>query len=142
MTNLPFDILDEADYLDIIKYIKRKPFKVNEPERSKHAKELLKVLAPKLDQAQIEWAIQDLYQRGFLTDDKENKSFVIGEFGKKAIRRGWIYERRKWYDAEPIRKYSFILSVIAFIISIIGRDNIINGFLFLVEKIKEYSFNQ
>lgn len=75
-----------------------------------------------------------LLSNEFIIRDDKNRG-IITERGKRLVKRGWIYTEKKWYDADPIRKYSFILSVSAFVISIIGSDNIRKFFVFLFEKI-------
>ena len=83
-----------------------------------------------------------LYDDNFVSNFLENMStdgflsakdgrYILTERGKKVYKRGWIYHERKWYDADIIRKYSFILSVIAILLSIIGTENLRAGIIYL-----------
>jgi hypothetical protein len=63
---------------------------------------------------------------GILEADKAGR-YVVSDKGKKMYKRGWIYHERHWYDADIIRKYSFVLSVLALLLSIIGTDNLRNA---------------
>jgi hypothetical protein len=51
-------------------------------------------------------------------------SYKATKRGLRAVKRNWLYTEKHWYDADIIRKWSFILSVTAFIVSIAGPDNI------------------
>jgi hypothetical protein len=67
--------------------------------------------------------IRQMLADGILEVNQTGK-YIVSERGNKIYKRGWVYHERRWYDADIIRKYSFILSIIALMLSIIGTDNI------------------
>lgn len=74
--------------------------------------------------------LEVMRQEGLVYVNKRRR-YRLTERGEKILKRGWIYSEKKWYDEPKIRKYSFILSVLAIIISLVGTDNIRRLFWYL-----------
>jgi hypothetical protein len=68
--------------------------------------------------------IEQMNRDNILDVEQETRKYVVSNKGNAMYKRGWVYYERRWYDADIIRKYSFVLSVIALLLSIIGIDNI------------------
>ena len=68
--------------------------------------------------------LSDLQSNGIIEPDKESKILIVSKKGKMMLRRGWVNYERHWYDAEYIRKYTFIISIIALIVAVVGNENI------------------
>ncbi len=79
--------------------------------------------------------LADLQDNKILEPDKKSKVLVVSKKGKKILKRGWVYYETHWYDAEYIRKYSFIISLIALFVSTVGSDNILDFMKYVVSLI-------
>jgi hypothetical protein len=77
----------------------------------------------KLVGGDLDLFLNNLHEREYLEIDARGQ-YSIAPKGVKAVKRNWLYTEKHWYDADIIRKWSFILSVTAFIVSIAGPDNI------------------
>lgn len=68
--------------------------------------------------------LSELQSNGILEPAKDNKRLIVSDRGKELYKRGWIYSENHWYDADYVRKYTVIISLIALIVSTIGNENI------------------
>ena len=68
--------------------------------------------------------LNELQSKGILEPAKDNKRLIVSDRGKEMYKRGWVYSENHWYDADYVRKYTVIISLIALIVSTIGNENI------------------
>ncbi len=68
--------------------------------------------------------LNELQSNGILEPAKDGKRLVVSDRGKEMYKRGWVNFENHWYDADYVRKYTVIISLIALIVSIIGNENI------------------
>ncbi|SBW05591.1 hypothetical protein [uncultured Dysgonomonas sp.] len=72
---------------------------------------------------------------GLLDIDTDTRRYILSEKGEIMYKRGWIYHNIKWYDTGLIRKYSFIISILALIVAGVGSENIVTGLKWLMKVI-------
>jgi hypothetical protein len=68
--------------------------------------------------------LNEMQRDGILEPDPINKHLILSKRGNEMLKRGWIYYERYWYDADYVRKYTVIISIIALIVSTIGNETI------------------
>ena len=75
--------------------------------------------------------LKQMQEDGILDINSENKRYIVSQKGRELYKRGWLYHERRWYDADYIRKYTFIISLTALFLSIIGTDNLRNFIIYI-----------
>ena len=127
-----------------MKYFLKEKYNLSDTEKEKIAFSFVRKLRKNKNRKTDFWKnYNTLYDNDFVNcfleemedseiiKDNGKRQYGLTEKGEKMYKRGWIYYERHWFDDGFIRKYTFIISIIALLISIIGNNNIWSAVKFL-----------